>query len=148
MDYSYADFEKGVLSICSQIRHSEIKFDYIVGVARGGAIPAVRISHKLNIPCVIMNWNTREERLIKESPVVLDTPIREGKEILLMDDIIDDGKTMTSILSCWNLFTNNLKHVKIGALIWNQSQDIKCDFYHKAINRTIQKDWVNFWWEK
>lgn len=148
MFYSYNDFEKGVNSICNQIKHSEIKFDYIVGVARGGAIPAVRISHILNVPCIIMNWNTREKEEIKEKPLVIDKIIQEKKNILLVDDIVDEGNTIISILSCWRLLVKNLENVKICALIWNQSQLIRCDYYHKCIDRTVQKDWVNFWWEE
>ena len=84
MFYSYNDFEKGVNSIRNQIKHSEIKFDYIVGVARGGAIPAVRISHILNVPCIIMNWNTREKEEIKEKPLVIDKIIQEKRIFFLL----------------------------------------------------------------
>ena len=36
--------------ICDQIENDEFTPDVIVGISRGGLIPGVMISHKLNIP--------------------------------------------------------------------------------------------------
>ena len=63
---------------------------YIHGLSRGGLIPAVMLSHKLQIP-------------------YLDDPSLEKREdILIVDDIADSGKTLKE----WSNFQTAVLHYK------------------------------------
>ena len=66
----------------TSILQSGKKFDYICGIPRGGLIPAVMLSHKLNIPY----------HLDIDSYYV-------GEDYLYVDDICDSGKTLEDIAS-------------------------------------------------
>lgn len=150
MDYGYTDFCIGTFHITSNIAKSGIIPDFIVGISRGGAIPAVVLSHRLNIPCIMINWNTRETYKQNDDLHNVEQLLQEGKQILLVDDIVDSGETFRQIINKWNAQSNfkfKREKVQLCALIWNQSQDIICDYYHVSIDRTKEKDWVNFWWE-
>jgi len=57
---------------------SKRRIDMIYGIPRGGLIPAVMLSHRLNIPVVTH----------------LDYDTISNHSILVVDDIIDSGKTM------------------------------------------------------
>ena len=57
--YSYQEFVKDIDLITEQIRDDKWKPDYIVGVVRGGSIPAVFLSHRLNVPVVMLQWSER-----------------------------------------------------------------------------------------
>ena len=46
--------------ICEKIDADEFKPDVIVGISRGGLIPGVMISHKLNIPFKPVHASTRD----------------------------------------------------------------------------------------
>ena len=46
--------------ICDQIEKDEFTPDVIVGISRGGLIPGVMISHKLNIPFKPVHASTRD----------------------------------------------------------------------------------------
>ena len=69
---SWNDIERSVDELCIKIQESLLPINSIHGLARGGYIPAVLISHKLNIPY--------------STTVLRDT--------LVIDDICDSGKTL------------------------------------------------------
>ena len=47
---SWNDIERSVDELCVKIQESLLPINSVHGLARGGYIPAVMISHKLNIP--------------------------------------------------------------------------------------------------
>jgi hypoxanthine phosphoribosyltransferase len=70
----WRDIDKAVERLAINITNSNIKISYIKGLQRGGLIPAVLLSHKLNIPMI--------------SNGILDN------SVLIVDDICDSGKTL------------------------------------------------------
>lgn len=118
-----------VSKICRDILLSNWRPDYIVGITRGGLIPAVMISHYLNIPMHTLGVSLRDqiggesnlwmaedalgpnskERFV-ENPIDV-TGILEAaadllengthKQILLVDDINDTGATFNWIMNDW-----------------------------------------------
>ncbi len=119
-----------VNKICRDILISGWRPDYIVGITRGGLIPAVMISQYLNIPmhtlgvslrdndgCESNLWmasdalgpNSRERFIEDENDIggVLEAAsdlLESGtyKEILLVDDINDTGATFNWIMNDWS----------------------------------------------
>jgi hypoxanthine phosphoribosyltransferase len=61
-----------VEDLCTTIRQSGAQIKSITGIERGGLVPAVMISHKLNIPYVT----------------------KINKDTLVVDDICDSGETL------------------------------------------------------
>lgn len=68
------------------------KFDFIVGISRGGLIPAAWIATHLNKPLVTAYIN-REDEVFADRIEWLT-----GKNVLLVDDTIRSGKTMNKIV--------------------------------------------------
>jgi uncharacterized protein len=63
--------------LCSTIISSGVQIKSVTGIERGGLIPAVMISHKLNIPYVN----------------------KINKDTLVVDDICDSGETLKNIVA-------------------------------------------------
>lgn len=59
----YADVEKMVLQIGREIALSDWKPDYIVGITRGGLLPATLLSQFLNVPMSSLDVSLRDNAL-------------------------------------------------------------------------------------
>jgi xanthine phosphoribosyltransferase len=120
-----------VSKICRDIALSGWRPDYIVGLTRGGLVPAVMISHYLKIPMYSLGVSLRDSHIDSESNLwmaedALGPRSRERfvedendiagvlaaasdllesagtyKNILIVDDINDTGATFNWIMEDW-----------------------------------------------
>ena len=60
MFYSYNTFCDGINRITDNIRADNYKFNYIVGIARGGLIPATVLAYRFKKPVLLIEWSTRD----------------------------------------------------------------------------------------
>ena len=97
--YTWKQIEKMSLYLADLV---EDKFyTHIIGVSRGGCIPATIMSHKLDIPMIPITVATRDH--VKE--YVPDFPVGHGDGVgyidkykfLVVDDINDTGHTFKKI---------------------------------------------------
>ena len=153
IDYSYSDFCDGIEHITKSIKSSGWYPDYIVGIVRGGAVPAVYLSHRLGVPVVMVLWNTRDSTIFgNESNCWIPEDLHNGKKILVIDDIVDGGDTIRELLKDWHDSTAGLgdlpvENLRVAAMYYNMSQDIAVDFYHRTIDRNKDSRWIIYPWE-
>lgn len=136
--YPYNEYKKDLNTLVKQIQKKNIKYDFVLGVERGGLIPAVHLSHRLGIPLKTLSWSSQ----LKDGSM-LTWFILRNKKILLVDDIVDSGKTFLEIFGkYWDMDT--------AVLIYNNINEskIKPDYYGRMINRIDTPEWFDFWWEK
>ena len=108
----------------------------IVGIARGGLIPAVHLSHALNLPMETLLWQTRDGSNQEHNPAVAKA-IADGEVVVFVDDINDSGKTFTDIKEHYN--------AGITACILEKMQSkFVCDVVG---GRTDSERWIEFPWE-
>lgn len=87
-----------VLSMCKNLEYevSRLKPDVVVGITRGGLVPALHLSHSLDVPMATIYWSTRDG-----GPKTVDSAIKrdldQGKTVVFVDDINDTGLTFTEI---------------------------------------------------
>jgi len=121
--------------------------DYIVGITRGGLVPATMLSHYLDIPMQTLNASFRDNDLGPESnlwmaedaygyipkeertdaefevsglPVAGDTSDpKKRKKILIVDDINDSGRTLNWIREDWP--SGCLPDDSVWDSIWNNN---------------------------
>ncbi|WP_339925630.1 phosphoribosyltransferase family protein [uncultured Cyclobacterium sp.] len=73
--------------------------DIVVGIGRGGIVPASLVAHQLNLPLFIASINYRDDsnQPNRESPEFLalfPATFPEGSRILLVDDVAVSGMTL------------------------------------------------------
>jgi len=136
--------DRAVFSLADELRKSFLP-DVIVGIARGGLIPAVRLSHVLgDIEMKIIDvkfYTDIEERM--EKPVVT-IPLHgslEGKKVVVVDDVSDTGKTLEVVVD--EVKKAGAKEVKIVCLSMKPWTKVVPDFY---VFRTDK--WIVFPWEE
>lgn len=161
--YTWHDIEGACLEIARQIRCSDWTPDYIVGITRGGLIPANLLSQYLNIPMSTLNVSLRDHAVTEsncwmaEDALSINDPL-ERKNILIVDDINDTGATINWIKDDWQsvCYPDNIdwkdniwhKSVRFAALTDNMSSDATVDFNNWEINKDEEDIWIVFPWEE
>ena len=130
---SWRDIGRMVDTIYDQVKNGE--YTAIVGLARGGLVPAVMLSHRLDIKFESVTWQTRDGGL-QEIGRLNNIIAREDK-VLIIDDICDSGLTLTQVKA---------NHPDADVAVLTSKLDTKLvDF----VAQTYYNDdrWVIFPWE-
>ena len=166
-------FKGLIANICRDIIVSGWNPDYIVGVTRGGLLPAVMISHYLNVPMYTLCVSLRDNKgnigpehncwMSEDAYGYYEAGESGPKNILIVDDINDTGATFNWIMqdwqsSClpnddrWNHVWN--QNVKFAVAVDNLASEckVKMDYCGMEINKAENNVWVDFpyedWWAK
>ena len=142
--YTHEDFNRDMGRLVSQLKDKE--FDLIIGLNRGGCLPAVCLSHALKKPATMIDWSTRDGANIH--PKSINSYIAEVsstyKNILIADDLIDSGRSMKALLYCVKPYFN----VTVATLLHNTDVDLGVDHYYgTAYSRSVEERYFDFWWE-
>lgn len=86
-------------TISARLREMALpEVDVVVGIARGGIVPAALVAHQLGVPLVLLRINYRDDanRPHRASPELLESTFFDplGKRILLVDDVSVSGATL------------------------------------------------------
>jgi xanthine phosphoribosyltransferase len=94
-EVSWREIDKLVNTLAEQVKGKG--YDRIIGVARGGCVPAVMLSNRLDISYEQIVWQTRDG---KNQEVQKLREMRDaGGKTLIVDDLIDSGLTVTQLKS-------------------------------------------------
>jgi hypoxanthine phosphoribosyltransferase len=162
LSLDWFDLQGAVSVLCREITNSNWKPDYVIGITRGGLIPAVMISHYFNVPCNTLKVCLRDNQ-DSESNLWMADDSYSGKNILLVDDINDSGATINWILNDWQSSCHKTdprwhsiwgNTTRFAVLYDNLSSDakIKVSYSAREINKAENDVWVDFpyesWWCK
>ena len=111
---------------------------HIVGIARGGLVPAVMLSHHLNLPMETLGVSFRDNKATHHTKF---KPIDDAR-YLIVDDINDSGTTFKVVT---DIFKNRRLQHRTAALINKEKSYFNVDFYGEMF---YHDDWINFPWEK
>lgn len=171
------EFQGLVGKICRDISLSKWRPDYIVGITRGGLLPAVMISQYFNVPCETLKVSLRDhggenntESNLWMAEDAFGYEIYDAmasgsgkKNILIVDDINDTGATINWILQDWpsgclpaderwqDVWNHNVKFATIFDNLAS-SANVKMDYVGEEINKAERNIWIDFpfedWWTK
>jgi hypoxanthine phosphoribosyltransferase len=151
LQYSFDHMSADVDLVVSNYKDKGIH--EVVGIMRGGIVPAVMLSHKLNVPCRSVYWSTRDANLrdLGGWADIVNSAC-EGRKFLIVDDILDSGRTIKEMISIAKkvysikLWGNN---IKFTTLWYNPSNDylLVPDFHVNDIDRKEDDRWVVFPYE-
>ena len=166
--YSWQDVEKMCHQITVQLYNSSWKPDLIVGITRGGNVPATILSNMLDIPADAIKISFRDDNKIVKSDVslakiafghderLLPTTAR-GKKILIVDDINDTGATFKALKEDWQKsclpedpWWDQVwgKSVRFCTLTENLSSEFdQVDYYSDSVNKADEDVWLVYPWE-
>lgn len=158
----HKQFQSIVAAICRDIVLDDWRPDYIVGITRGGLLPAVLISHYLDVPMHALKVSLRDTS-DTESNCWMAEDAFNGKNILIVDDINDSGATINWIMSDWqaSAYPKDLKwndiwgnNVRVAVIVDNLSSqsNLSAHYVGMEVNKAENDVWIDFpyedWWMK
>jgi hypoxanthine phosphoribosyltransferase len=174
--YTNEQIERMTQEIIRQITLSRYKPDYVVGITRGGLLPALLISQYYNVPMETLRVSLRDhaqqecnawmpEDAFGYLPIELRQTeksrwdVARRRKILIVDDINDTGATFEWIKkdwesSClpderyaWDSIWNHT--VKFAVLVNNEASEYKSvDYLATTVNKAEDDCWIQFPWER
>ena len=170
--YSWQDVERACLNIALQMYNDNWKPDYIVGITRGGNVPATILSNMLNIRCEALKVSLRDSESENETNCWMAEDAfgyyNEGafngksnpelrKKILIVDDINDTGATFNWIKDDWqssclpnseewnNVWGNNVRFATITENLSSNFDGVSYSVHE--VNKAEEDVWLVYPWE-
>jgi hypoxanthine phosphoribosyltransferase len=173
--YSNAHVQSLVQTMLRDMYAQNWRPDYVVGITRGGLVPAVMISQYLGVPMHTLKVSLRDGDGDSESNLWMaeeafgyvphdqrdesgtETDPARRKKILIVDDINDTGATIDWIRQdwvsgclpnspVWDSIWNDT--TKFAVLVNNEASGFKnIDYAGTSINKHESPCWVVFPWE-
>ena len=174
--YSWQDVERMCTEIALDMYQDGWRPDYIVGITRGGNVPATILSNMLNIRCEALKVSLRDDAMGPETNCWMSEDafgyldeeerklyksrwdVNKRKNILIVDDINDTGATFKWIkedwqssclpneTSAWDSIWGN--NVRFATLTENLGSEFdSVSYYAHEINKAEEDVWLVYPWE-
>jgi xanthine phosphoribosyltransferase len=154
---TWTDVEHQVQEILRQMHRDQWVPDYVVGLTRGGLVPANMISQYLDIPMHTLKVNLRDHAYVEKNTWMPEDAYML-KKILIVDDINDSGATLNHIKHSWT--SDSFSDTHRWSTIWNKStriatlfdnessgSELTVDYTGVTINKAEEDVWIDFPWE-
>jgi hypoxanthine phosphoribosyltransferase len=158
--YTWQDVENQTQEILRQLQRDAWQPDYVVGLTRGGLVPANLISQYLEVPMETLKVSLRDASMEHppESNLWMAEDAYRRKKILIVDDINDSGATLNWIKKDWEdsclpesdrWFEVWGDNVRIAVLVDNEASKSQLNSNYSAIglNKAEEDCWIVFPWE-
>ena len=161
--YTWRDVEHHTQEILRQICSDSWRPDYVVGLTRGGLIPANLISQYLGCRMETLKVSLRDDTECESNLWMAEDAfgheMEPPKRILIVDDINDTGATLNYIREDWpsGCFPDNPRwtevwgsNVRVAVVVDNESSKSEIPVSYSAvdINKAEQDSWIVFPWEE
>ena len=147
--YSWNDIETMCISIVNQMYKDGWTPDYIVGITRGGNVPATIISNMTGIRCETLKVSLRDDDTDNEHNWWMADDAFNNKNILIVDDINDTGATLNWIVKDWDIsevFDNNIRFAVLTDNLASKAVQPVSYSCHE-INKDENDVWLIYPWE-
>ena len=121
--------------------------DFIVGIGRGGLVPAVYLSHATGIALLSVDHSSQVPSFGAELLTRLASKSCAGVRLLIVDDINDSGRTLAHLRASLAAAGGAMDHIRVAVLIDNVSSSQSVDYRARRIDRKTETRWFVFPWE-
>jgi hypoxanthine phosphoribosyltransferase len=154
--YNWQQIESACLDIAKQMNSDNYLPDYIVGIGRGGLVPATLLSHYIGVPMQSLDISLRDSGETTSNCGMAEDAYY-GKKILIVDDINDQGTTIAWIKKDWESLccpedTNWsfawTDKVRFATLHTNLASNETVNYSFWEINKAEEDCWIVYPWEE
>lgn len=144
---SWFEHIEGINALGASVLASGWKPTAILGVSRGGLIPAAVLSYMLDVRLIqavrVEHYDDQNNRLASgarfvDGPQPFATLNITTERLLVVDDIVDTGETLKLVRRA---VRDHADQIKVAALYVRSNQKHVADWYWK-----VEDEWVVFPW--
>lgn len=121
--------------------------DFLIGIGRGGLVPAAYLSHRTGIQMLSVDHSSGEVGFGDELLDKLAAKIRAGRNILIVDDINDSGGTIQYLRAAIGAKIGDPAGLRVAVLVHNVRSKAEAEYHGSEIDRDQDKRWYVFPWE-
>jgi hypoxanthine phosphoribosyltransferase len=140
-------FLADVEAVAKRIEADAWRPDFLVGIGRGGLVPAAYLSHRTGIAMLSVDLSSGEAGFADELLAKLAAKMVQGLNILIVDDINDSGTTIAFLRDAIAAYGGIADRLRVAVLINNVRSGARADYWSEAIDRAEDKRWFVFPWE-
>jgi len=141
--YDVIEFTTKALALRFKLNSRD--FTHVIGIARGGMVPATIMSYIFNAKLLGYNVSSYKDKKRGDLNVIQDIDfdsINEDAKILVIDDICDSGNTINHIK---DIIGDRFSFVRYAALFAKDKSKNIVDHYGVIVE---DDNWLVFPWEK
>lgn len=149
-DYLYISHDRfldEVQTIARLVEADSWQPDFLIGIGRGGLVPAAYLSHRLGMPLLTVDHSTGDPGFGEELLQKLAAKIKAGTRMLIVDDINDSGGTITYLRSAIEARIEDPERLRVAVLVHNIRSRALAEYHGSEIDRDADKRWYVFPWE-
>lgn len=143
----YEAFLADLEAIAAQVEAGGWEPDFLVGVGRGGLVPAAYLSHRTGITMLSVDHSSGDDAFADELLAKLAAKSREGSRILIVDDINDSGTTIAYLRRVLADHGCSEPHIRVAVLVNNARSKARVEYAGTQMDRAQDKRWFVFPWE-
>ena len=140
-------FLADVRAVADKVQSGDWKPDFVIGIGRGGLVPAVFLSHMLDLPMLSVDHSSKVPGFAEELLGKVAEKSAMGTRLLFIDDINDSGGTIHSIRRLLAEDGCDNGNLRFAVLLSNVRSKVSVDFWSRIIDRNEDKRWFVFPWE-
>lgn len=141
---TWQDLEDTVSELAEWVKEQQFNPDCILAVARGGTFLGTMLSYKLNIPIRYVGISSYDKSKKKDNIIFTQYAELNGyKKILVVDDIVDSGRTIDIIKNIIELNSDE-REFKYATMCTVGAKKSSIDWFKYTKK---DSDWVVFPWE-
>ena len=136
-----------VLTIAAALAADDWRPTCLIGVGRGGLVPAVYLSHASGLPTLSCDLSSQVKDFADDVLVRLAARTKQGERLLFIDDINDSGRTIGLLRARLAEAGAPDGTVRFATLLDNIASAQRVDYRARTLDRRVTKDWFVFPWE-
>ncbi len=141
------EFVDAVHDLAGQIAKTGWRPSFLIGIGRGGLVPAVFLSHATGLPTLSVDYSSQVPDFAAEPLLKLARRTQQGERLLFIDDINDTGRTIVHLRAVLVAAGAVQPNIRFATLIDNIRSSARVEYAARVIDRAVTKNWFVFPWE-
>lgn len=140
-------FVEDVRAIAAKLASDEWQPDFLIGIGRGGLVPAAYLSHASGMTLLSVDYSSKVFAFADELIRQLAAKTQGGKRLLIVDDINDSGTTIAQLRAALGEAGAVEDNIRVAVLLNNIRSIAHADYWAREVDRSVDKSWFVFPWE-